>query len=231
MPLSSINKNTWAANPWGKSGSGSIDGQRSDLWLFDLDQVIKGIQRLQSSNVLKSTKTIDAIQSRFFAKSVALPEMKIGSTAVKRANVPYLVPDYDEPTGPVKAVFRMDDGGGGLSGSKIYTILSSWRDLARTGREAYNGLVDPPMLDENYKATFKFSVTLSLLTGEAKAVGDTGIEADANFSESSKYILYKAWCQSIQLGEFDYDRGEYTVITAILQPEAIHASSDNVEST
>lgn len=177
-------------NQWGRYQG--ADPQRSDLWVVDFSQALKGIKNVLSSATQMSTGLpvpfVPPNLAYYFAYSVALPDLKVRGEAFRRDARAYQMPSWDEPCDTVRMTFLLDChrfNAPNLSPyrSDIYQMLDTWRAVVRAGRDSMSNEY-AIRLDGNYRVDYAFDVQLSLLTGAIPAVSAVQGIAKANANPS-----------------------------------------------
>jgi len=205
-------------NIWAKAGSG-LEPQRADLWIIDFREATYAL-----------TKTHFA--THFFAASVSLPPLSIKAEEFRKGSVPYMLPGFDEAPGPVTINFIHDIGTNGgqnevtdIYRSEMYKFLNLWRRAARAGRGGMSE-EDVPVLDANYKHSYRFDVSLNMVRPDdlEGVTDDTDLEKQHNMTISSKYVLKKAWLSSLKISDLNYANGnQYVTIAAVFYVEDVLA--------
>jgi hypothetical protein len=93
-------------NMWGTPGG--LESQRGDLWVLDLEEVLRQIQRSStlSTSVLRGLPANG--QTLHYARSVSFPEARIADVEVRTGNTPKMYPGFDESVGGVRVDFILD---------------------------------------------------------------------------------------------------------------------------
>lgn len=176
-------------NTWGVSGKESPNAQRSDLWLVNMQSVVKGLNaQIQGSGDI-GINILDDIPT-YFAQTVDIPELKTNAEKYYRDSRPFMMPAYDEPLGNIKIIFYMDSPLQKVS--KIYRLLDTWRAYVRAGRGAMSQEF-AINLNENFRIDYAFPVSVLLLRGAdtlniigAESFADSGVNSSSiatNFPE------------------------------------------------
>lgn len=182
-----------AKNPWGSEAKGGLDTQRSDLWVADFSDVIKGL------NLSLDTAS-------FYVKSITFPKLEVEAASFRRNNSARFFPGLDTAPGPISMEFHLDIGP--ASTSKIYTLLNTWRAAVRGGRGPASDEIYLPVTSPRYYVPFKFSIPVLFLA----TFGPTN---DPNpFEPSMGYRLDRAWLASFSIGQVDYGTSDGAKISA-----------------
>lgn len=211
-------------NPWGQKQG--LDVQRADLWTVDLVHVCTHLSQLGSADSLPGNN--DTI---FYANAVSLPELKVNTQVYYRDTIPFNMPGFDDPVGPVRITFNLDTPTGGSS-SKIYALLEQWRSLVRTGRGNFADENEPKSLNGTaingvkYSPVFRFDIPLRYYRGVSE-LDQISLNDDQDSSgtliPSSIYNIKNGWLSSIQLSELSYSSGSTpATVTAQIYPEIIY---------
>lgn len=177
-------------NQWGRYQG--ADPQRSDLWVVDFTQALKGIKAVLNSTGQMSTGLaipyVPPTLASYYAYSVALPDLKVKPDTFRRDARAYQMPSWDEPCDTVRMTFLLDChrfNAPNLSPyrSDIYQMLDTWRACVRAGRGSLSNEY-AMTLDGNYRIDYAFDIQLSLLTGTIPAVSAVRGIATANANPS-----------------------------------------------
>lgn len=171
-------------NQWGRYNG--ADPQRSDLWVVDFTNALKGIKAaLASATQLSAsvpTPFVPTSLENYFAYSVGLPDLKVRPETFRRDANPYQMPSWDDPHEAVRMSFLLDChrfNSPNLSPyrSDIYQMLDTWRACVRAGRRGMSNEY-AITLNGDYRIDYAFDVQLSLLTGAIPSVSAvTGIQS------------------------------------------------------
>jgi hypothetical protein len=201
-------------NLWGRS----IEPQRSDLWKVDFVHVVNGLKK-------------QGVQDLFFlptdnlstcVSNVSLPNMAVKPEQTRADSRPYMFPGWDDALGPTKMTFLHDINDVKLEGdvhrSVIYTILSAWRAVIRSGRGAMSKehSLDLPL---NYKVKYGFDLPIYLIKGAGKTFESASSELDTDLESSAIYVLKNAWLQDMQISELSYQQSGILRINATFQAD------------
>lgn len=232
------------SNPWGKANS--LEVQRSDLWVFELDPVIRYIR---SNFPWISPLPEDA---KPYAKQVQFPEKRIRNKVIYRDSRPYNMPDYDDPLSEIRVDFLYDQpsstpiakGAGTLvpnptgTRSRIYTLLHAWYELARIGRNGLGqnlvgippysptnqqDLQDLPVTTNPVSLQYSFDLEFHFLRGSMQSM-NASIEADEDVRPlvtSSAHRLIGCWCAGVQLNTVTTEGAQLQVVTGIFYADDI----------
>jgi hypothetical protein len=147
-------------NPWARAQG--PEPQRSDLWIVDFQQVVSGLKTVTGLNRLLPTSTL----ATYYARSVALPDLKTRAESFRRDSRPYQFPSWDEPLDAIRITFLLDCYKGGTIvspyQSDIYNILDYWRAVVRAGRGPMSNEY-ALRLDPTYRIDYAFNLSLKLL--------------------------------------------------------------------
>ena len=156
-------------NTWGSQGD-TDNPQRTDLWVVDLQTVVRGLNAAISANPEFEVSLIQSLPT-YFAQSISLPELKINASEFRRDSNPHQMPLNDEATGMARIVFYMD-APGNQSRSKIYQLLDTWRMFVRAGRTTFGTENGIPLYTATDGSTFStdhaFNISVMLLRGASK---------------------------------------------------------------
>jgi len=116
-------------NLWGKSATEGLDPHRVDLWYLDMKPVVDNINRLGLRY------EIPPIFPQY-AQSVTIPELKMKADPIRRGNVPFNMPSWDEPLDAMRITFLMPvNQNYGISPTNdTLAFLTTWHELVRAGR-------------------------------------------------------------------------------------------------
>jgi len=207
-------------NTWGSAGENAPNPQRADLWQVDLKSVVDGWNQ-EIANALEVEDTGLAPLgefSRFFAQSVSLPELKVGSAEYRRDSRPFLMPVFDEPLGAFSIKFIMDSPTNATK-SKIYRLLDTWRAVVRAGRGAMG---DEPVfvLNSAYRINFVFDIAVTLLRGALNpqiaesldsATPSPEFAVNNDLEVCGEYTLRSVWLSSFKINDLSYTTGNQIV--------------------
>jgi hypothetical protein len=181
-------------NTWGSAGN-TDNPQRADLWVVDLQSVVRGLNAAIVAN-----PTFDIAQlvelPLYFAQSIALPELKVTPAEFGRDSNPHQMPLNDEATGMVRIVFYMDSPGN-QARSKVYQLLDTWRTFVRAGRPTFGSENGIPLYTTSDKVTYStdhaFNISVQLLRGASKpeiidVVNNISNEYYGNLDEFSREL-------------------------------------------
>lgn len=160
-------KNRWGAARTQKG----LDPQRNDLWVVDFTAVVNNLNDQYETNFGEQINPVPA----YFAQTVALPELRVRSEAVRRNSRPFNMPSWDDPLDAVKITFLIENRTDAKS-SHIYQMLDTWRLYVRAGRGAM-GTEREVNLNADYRINFRFPIYLTLLRGAS--VPGSGVTATA----------------------------------------------------
>ena len=151
-------------NVWGSQGQ--INPQRSDLWLVDFTQVIRGINtQIEKKEIVTSIQPLEPTVEPYYVSSVSMPVMRVKADEFRRDSKPYMMPGFDEALPEIRIVFVMEAPKTGNT-SKVYRFLEVWRAFVRAGRGAMGNELTVG-LGVRYTAPARFPVTITLLRGNA----------------------------------------------------------------
>jgi hypothetical protein len=211
--------NSWQINQWGKT----IDGQRSDLWLVDLESVVK---TFRTAGLFSDGDDFYGIDTSYYASTVALPELKVNAEVVRRDSRPYNMPSWDDPLGAIRVTFIHDVGQtkvGSVQRSEIMKLLTVWRAVVRAGRGGMS-TEDSFILGAYYNTARELAgtrqrldahnIALYLLKGagmpgqEATGTSESELALDdaTRLETSTKYVIQNAWLSSFQVSELNYNQ-------------------------
>jgi len=206
-------------NTWGKSG-GTIDLQRTDLYILDLSQVINYLKDLGNSDLTPTWA--DAFndltplwptlnqETMYWAKSVSIPTQTTEAVVFKQDGVQNRMPGMDMPAGEMHVEFYMDSCS--VGGSKVLATLLGWERLRSAGQ--FNRYMAAPLLrTADDQPQFMFNLAVVMLQGSID--GKT-------LEPGTCWQLYDCWLQEVQTGEFSYSNsGENQVIKATIQVSSV----------
>lgn len=237
-------------NPWGKGvgtdgdSAGAMDAQRTDLWQLDLQAVVARItSALRSSNNLYYDAMPDPGSARYYARSVDIPGLTVEGVVVMRDTLPYTMPGADKAPAPVTVTFLVDTPTPApYLGSKLITLLYSWRALVRAGRGAFDGGFSPSntsfeisfgLADAADKGSlqpnYRFDVPFNLLQGDTPVnrgslinivnqqnVTSTGGGGaiPVGYQYSTSLMLRQMWLADFKISPFKYEGSSLAEITA-----------------
>ena len=223
-------KNTWGS-PGGK------DVQRSDLWVLDMRQVIRGLNF-----------DLNYLSSYTYASSVTMPELSVAADQSRQDSRNYSRPGFDNAPGPVKVVF-VHDSNAALGYARMYDLLNQWRNRVRAGRGAVVSGNFAPEIDidafANFNVPILFDVTIYMLQGavppgeitpggvdwanfESWDVDQRFFTQEPDFDVSTTYVLKNAWLAGFGVSELSYGQSHGVEITANLQCDDIHVIPTSV---
>lgn len=220
-----------AEKMWGVPGG--MEAQRADLWVLDLEQVLAGISQSSIASKLAAELNLPiAGTTKYYARNVMLPELRIGEMQSNTFNTPKTYPGLDDPVGQVRVDFAIDaatfGAEAGSARSKIYDLIYAWRILSRVGRMPYSSAdlwapLPASAISSSLGSTFKFDVKLYLLRGFDGTVDVSQTDLAGTHFVASSYILRRCWPSTLQLGPLDQTGSNtiYTMTTA-LNPEEIY---------
>lgn len=179
-------------NLWGSTTTTQgLEPQRSDLWIVDFTDVVKGLNAQNIFGKLGLTE-VPAFFTQF-VQSVTLPELKMKSEVFRRDSVPFQMPSWDEPIDAIKIVFLLD-AYGDVNDSKVLAVLKAWQALVRAGRGSRSGLYANYFLplNANFRYDYTFPVRVALLRGGSSSVASMTAEQKAQMNQQmidqSKYL-------------------------------------------
>ena len=163
-----------------------LEPQRSDLWQLDLSGVSQKINALLASGAVNliaaGAHVVLPLPAYFYAYKVVPPRLSIKAEEVYQGPRPYSYPGADEPCGDLRVDFIHDTGNDPNSNvyrSPIYTLLTAWRNLVRSGRGGMSiesvGELDP--------ATFKRDPRFDVILSFIKGAGTVGL-SNSNFTST-----------------------------------------------
>ncbi len=226
-------------NPWGKQQGPEL--QRSDLWVIDFNQALTGLARAANSSDLMTsgldTPFLPTKLATYFAKSVALPDLKIRSEPIRRDARPYPMPSWDEPLEPVRIVFWLDAFGPGHTGvdpfrSDIYQMLNVWRAVVRAGRGSMSSEF-AITLNGNYSIDYAFDVRVLMMRASSRptlnsALNTTNEQAVMNDLEYSLQLrMVNCWLGAFRVSELDYEGAKIVQLDTTFYAEDIRQESQN----
>lgn len=163
-------------NLWGKQQG--IEGQRSDLWLVDFRETLEGLHRVAVTASTADTETSGSVNlqppmdfllpklATYYVHSVALPDLRVRSDAVRRDSRPYQMPTWDDPLDPIRMTFLLDCYKPGRETSpyksEVYCLMDAWRSVVRAGRGSLSSEY-AIRLDNDYRIDYAFNVEVKLL--------------------------------------------------------------------
>lgn len=221
-------------NPWAKPGG--IEPQRADLWVLSLEKVLAA---LKANPQFTDLDLPDKDTTRYYARQVIFPEVKLGEVETKSDSIPMMMPGYDEVIGGVRIDFLVDAFQSTPNGkypvqpqiqSRIYNLLNSWQQLARVGRSMRSSTQDGFRLyldtvPRSYANYFKFDVTIQLYSGLLEDTTQLSAESSISIAEgvepTTTFNLRRSWVSAIQIGNLDQATNGMLNVTATLVPEAI----------
>lgn len=181
-------------NLWGATTVAGLEPQRSDLWLVDLTQLVKGLkdQKLFERLGLADVPTFFPQ----FVQSITLPELKMKPEVYRRDSIPFNMPSWDEPLDAVKITFILDTYTN-PNQSYVTSILQAWQAIVRAGRGdrsmlyTDSNLVIP--LNANFRYDYTFSIRIAQLRGgEAMTGGLTGEQIQQMNQQMVNNYVYTA---------------------------------------
>lgn len=224
-------------NPWGRQQGPEI--QRGDLWIVDFNQALVNLaDSADSGDLLSSglnTPFLPDKLANYFAKSVALPDLKTKSEPIRRDSRSYPMPSWDEPLDAVRMVFWLDCAGpGGTSidpyRSDIYQMLDVWRAVVRAGRGSMSSEF-AITLDGNYRIDYAFDIQVMMMRASSNPTvsGITSTTANRTVPSSImndlefslKLRLVNCWLGSFRVSDLDYDGTKMVQIEANFYAEDI----------
>jgi hypothetical protein len=228
--------NGWQVNQWGKT----LEAQRSDLWLVDLDPVVKAFR---TAELFNDQEDFYGTDTSFYATAVSLPELKVSPDVIRRDSRPYNMPGCDDPLEAIRVTFihdvgTTDSGGGGGFRSEIMKILTIWRAIVRAGRGGMS-VEDSFILNAYYSTMTQVGGVNQPLHAHnipiyfLKGAGTPGKEIDkpttsnrelddATLLETStKYVLQSAWLSSFKISDLSYDKSSNVTVTATFYADDI----------
>lgn len=232
-----------ADNPWGRSSG--REPQRSDLWYIDFTSAFDGIMGRGDvgKNTLEELEydgqytmgnhanlinpfSGDRTSIRYYATSVNLPELVTTPEVTRRDSKPYHSPGCDSPLGAIKVSFIHDisnvqDGPDGIRRSEIYSFLSLWRTLVRSGRGGMSSEFSLA-LDRDFKVNYGFDVSLSFLGGVDLSQALAENPAQSGLEVTSVYTMKNCWLSSFGLGpEISFSEARHSIISAIFYADDV----------
>lgn len=230
-------------NPWGRQQGPDL--QRSDLWVIDFNQALVGLANAANSGDLMTsgldTPFLPTKLATYFAKSVALPDLKVKSEPIRRDSRAYPMPSWDEPLEPVRIIFWLDSFGPGRAGvdpyrSDIYQMLNVWRAVVRAGRGSMSSEF-AITLDGNYSMDYAFDVRVLLMRASSNPTVNGTATATANRTVPSSIMndleyslqlrMVNCWLSSFRVSELDYEGTKFVQLDTTFYAEDIRQESQN----
>lgn len=207
-------------NIWGSAGG--VDAQRTDLWVVDMQDVVKGLNAAIARNPSFGIDLVPDIPY-YFAQTVSLPELKVNAGEFGRDSNPYQMPVHDEATGMYRIVFLVDSPTD-RKNSKIYRLLDTWRMFVRAGRTPFGKENSIPLYTttsgETYSTDHAFNVTIHFLRGSVRPDLVTqpggaslafGSGALNDLEKCGSYQAQSTWLSSFKFSELTYSTGNTAV--------------------
>lgn len=236
-------------NCWGTTTEEGLEPQRNDLWLVDLSEVVKGLDKLRLFyKVGVSNAPVFLPQ---FVQSVTLPEQKIKAEVFRRDSVPFNLPSWDEPLDATKIVFLLDTQER-VNQSVVLAIMKAWTLAVRAGRGnrtdgPYATTKNSVTLDATFRYDYAFSVRIALLRG---GKGETTEPNDAQMVQmntptkrtqgqqkarpltqisrlqySGNWLLKDAWLGGWKMSDLNYTTSGLVTVEATLYAESLEESA------
>lgn len=224
-----------ATNPWGTAKG--LEPQRTDLWKLDFSAVFKGLLNTEEDESPQSYRAFgqdwqthatgvdpmggDASQARYYAISVALPELSVMPEVVKRDSRPYNVPGVDAPLGQIRVTFVHDSHA--TSGrSEILALLNLWRAAVRAGRGEMSS--EPAfLLNKRFRVNYGFDVPIHFLGGlPLEVLSYMPKSSTSALQVVSAMIIKNMWLASFgPAGELNMSGSQASLINAVFYADDI----------
>ena len=230
-------------NPWGRQQGPEL--QRSDLWIIDFNQALVGLARAgNSGDEMTSGLDVPFLPTKlatYFAKSVALPDLKVRSEPIRRDARSYPMPSWDEPLEAVRMIFWLDCFGPGRSGvdpyrSDIYQMLNVWRAVVRAGRGSVSSEF-AITLDGTFSMEYAFDVRVLMMrastnptvTGTSSATANRTVPSSImnDLELSLQLRLVNCWLSAFRVSELDYEGTKMVQLDTTFYVEDVRQESPN----
>ena len=161
-------------NLWGATTTAGLEPQRSDLYLVDLTEVVKGL----NAQKLFHAFGLPDVPKFFpqFVQSITLPELKLKPEPYRRDSVPFNMPSWDDPLDPVKMTFLLDTYEN-PNQSMVLAVLQAWQAIVRAGRGSRSANynlgpgIDWVALNSNFRYDYTFPIRVVQLRGSFAVKG------------------------------------------------------------